>query len=164
MIPTRKTVKDQNISLLWGREVKLLLRVMIPHFFKACLQDFLVCFEQLQGLLPRKTVITPVASAKTLSSSLHLSLPFVTCYLCIVLCNHFRASLGLCAVLQTSQVFSHTSKSSTCSLAIFQIFINKSGSLQHLFLGFYSLEICTWVFRLFSSEKFFNSNLLEEFK
>lgn len=99
--------------------MKHLLRVMIPHFFKVRLQDFLICFGQLQDLLPHKTMVTPVASAKTSSSSLHLSLPILNLYLCTILSKHFRAFLGLCAVLPTSQVFSHASKSSTGSLVIF---------------------------------------------
>lgn len=92
---------------------------MIPHFFKARLQDFLISFGQLQDLLCHKTMVTPAASAEMSSSSLHLSLPILNLYFCTILSNHFRAFLGLCTVLTTSQVFSHSSKSSIGSLSTF---------------------------------------------
>lgn len=132
IIPRRKTVKDQNISLLWGRDIKHFLHVTIPHFFKEHLQDFLF-FGQLQGLLLHKNVVTPVASAKTSSASVHPAFQFLIFSYLSFWVSRF---LGLCTVLKTSQVFSHISKTSTCYLDIFKIFINWSGSLEHLSLGF----------------------------
>lgn len=88
-------------------------------FLQSMFTSFPHLFQTIARLAASQNHGDTGSFCQTLSSSLHLSLPTLNLYLYIVLNNHFRAFLGLYAVLSTSQVCSHTSKSSTCSLAIF---------------------------------------------